>query len=54
MSDVVAVALIFAFVTVLVVGMVVGVPVKTRLGPKGFWFDARPQEKPPPRDPNTQ
>lgn len=52
MSDVVAVALIFGLVTVLVVGLVVGAPFRARLGPKGFWFDVDPPRKelPPEQD----
>jgi len=54
MSDVVAVALIFGLVTVVVVGMVLGIPFRTRLGPKGFWFDAGPSQKPSPDDPGQK
>jgi hypothetical protein len=42
MSDVVAVALIFGVVTVLVVELVVGVPFRTKLGRGGFEFRADP------------
>jgi hypothetical protein len=40
-SDVVAIALIFGVVTVLVVGMVVGIPIRTKLSPRGFQFESR-------------
>lgn len=46
MSDTVAVALIFGFVTVLVVGLVVGARFRTKLGPEGFSFHSEQPERP--------
>ena len=42
MSDVVAVALIFGVVTVLVVGMVLGLPIRATLSRDGLDFESQP------------